>query len=105
MRSCNRAGWPDGSSSFVLLRSLDILRQYLVEPVILSSFRSLLGILGATAPGFGLSAPLGGKMSTGYNATMRLWAILMALSVPSIVGLVAGIYPAALDPVVALRNE
>ena len=58
---------------------------------------------------FGLAAILGGIMSANFSAPVRLWAVLLALIASSVVGLIAGIYPAsraaALDPVVALRNE
>jgi putative ABC transport system permease protein len=87
----------------------DILRQFLVESVILSGFGGLLGVLGAAAFSFGLASLLGSMMSANFSAPVRPWAVALALGVSSIVGLVAGIYPAnraaALDPVEALRNE
>jgi putative ABC transport system permease protein len=90
-------------------RRRDILRQFLVESVILSVFGGALGIMGAALFSFGLGSVLGGIMSADFSAPVRLWAVLLALFVSTAVGLIAGIYPAgraaALDPVVALRNE
>jgi putative ABC transport system permease protein len=90
-------------------RRRDIMRQFLVESVVLSGFGGLLGVLGATAIAFGLAALLGGMMSLDFSAPVRPWAVGLALGVSSVVGLVAGLYPAsraaALDPVEALRNE
>jgi len=90
-------------------RRRDILRQFLVESVILSGFGGLLGVIGAATFSWVLATILGNIMSTHFTAPVRPWAVGMALGVASAVGLVAGIYPAsraaALDPVVALRNE
>jgi putative ABC transport system permease protein len=87
----------------------DILRQFLVESVVLSAFGGFLGVLGAAAVSFLLATVLGSIMSAHFTAPVRPWAVALALGVSSLVGLVAGIYPAnraaALDPVEALRNE
>jgi putative ABC transport system permease protein len=87
----------------------DILRQFLVESVILAGFGGFLGVLGAAAFSYGLAQVLGNIMSANFSAPVRPWAVTLAIGVSSVVGLVAGIYPAnraaALDPVEALRNE
>ncbi len=87
----------------------DIRRQFVVESVILSFFGGGLGVIGATLFAKGLGAVLGSIMSADFVAPVRLWSVLLAVGVASLVGLVAGLYPAnraaALDPITALRQE
>jgi putative ABC transport system permease protein len=90
-------------------RRRDILRQFLVESVLLSAAGGVLGILGASAFSVLLGHVLGDMMDADFSAPIQPWAVVLALAMSSVVGLVAGIYPAgraaALDPIIALRNE
>ncbi len=84
-------------------RKRDVLRQFLVEAVLISFVGGLLGI----ACGFGLSRLV--AVMAGWSTIVTLNSILLAFLVSVSVGLIFGIYPAAkaarLDPVEALRHD
>ena len=87
----------------------DILRQFLVESVVLATLGGALGVVGAAIFAQGLGALIGNWMSVDFSTPVEPWAVALALGMSCAVGLVAGIYPAgraaALDPITALRNE
>jgi putative ABC transport system permease protein len=80
-----------------------ILGQFTLEAVTLSLFGGVLGLL------LGLSLASLGRWAFGFPMTVPAWAVALALTMSSGVGLVFGIYPAAraaaLDPVEAMRSE
>jgi putative ABC transport system permease protein len=84
-------------------RKRDILRQFLVEAVLISFAGGLLGV----GCGFGLSRLV--AMLAGWSTIVTTSSILLAFVVSVSVGLIFGIYPAAkaarLNPVEALRYE
>lgn len=84
-------------------RQKDVLRQFLVEAILISFVGGLLGI----ACGFGLSRLV--AIMAGWSTIVTLNSILLAFVVSVSVGLIFGIYPAAkaarLDPVEALRHD
>jgi putative ABC transport system permease protein len=84
-------------------RKGDVLRQFLIEAILISFVGGLLGI----ACGFGLSRLV--AVMAGWSTIITLHSILLAFIVSVSVGLIFGIYPAAkaagLDPVEALRHE
>ena len=84
-------------------RSRDVLRQFLIEAVVLSIVGGLIGV----ALGFGIAILVSQVTPLPYSLTW--WSIALGVGLSSIVGIVFGIYPAAkasrLDPIAALRYE
>jgi ABC-type antimicrobial peptide transport system permease subunit len=84
-------------------RPKDVLRQFLIEAVILCLFGGIGGILVGHAASFVVSSALGWPIMT------SLVAMAVAFSVSAAVGVVFGYYPAwtasRLDPIEALRYE
>jgi len=84
-------------------RRSDILRQFLVEAVTLSTSGAALGVAVGIA-----FAKLIAAVSP-LPAAVELWSVVVAVGVGAGVGVIAGVYPASraalLDPVAALRQE
>ncbi len=84
-------------------RQLDIVRQFVIEAVMISFVGGLIGI----AFGFGISRLI--AWLAGWSTIVTASSILLAFLVSVSVGLVFGIYPAVkaarLDPVEAIRYE
>jgi putative ABC transport system permease protein len=84
-------------------RRADILLQFLIEAVTVTSAGGLIGVF----TGFALAYLL--ALVLGFPLQLSLWAVVMGIAVSSIVGIVSGIYPAwtasRLNPVEAMRRE
>jgi len=84
-------------------RARDVLRQFLIEAVLLSIVGGALGIL----VGYWL-APLLTKFA-GFPTLISSESVLVAFSVSAVIGVVFGFFPALkaanLDPIEALRYE
>lgn len=84
-------------------RTFDIMVQFITEAILLTIIGGLFGIL----LGFGLSQ--GAARALSISAIVTSDAILLAVGVSSIIGIIFGIYPAAkaarLNPIDALRYE
>ncbi|NPV82877.1 MAG: FtsX-like permease family protein [Candidatus Aminicenantes bacterium] len=84
-------------------RAGDIVKQFLLESVVLTGLGGVIGILA----GFGIALIIGA--TTPLPAAVTWWSVFLGLSVSMAVGLFFGIFPAQkaarMDPIVCLRYE
>ena len=84
-------------------RAGDIMKQFLIEAMVLTGMGGLLGVLA----GFGIALIV--KAATPLPAAVTAWSVVLGLSVSAAIGLFFGIFPAQkaahMDPIVALRYE
>jgi putative ABC transport system permease protein len=84
-------------------RNRDILRQFLVESIIISGLGGMFGML----LGYGVAYAI--RQFTEHQTVVEIYSIILALAVSAFVGIFFGYYPARraamLDPIEALRYE
>jgi putative ABC transport system permease protein len=84
-------------------RASDIIKQFLIEAMILTGIGGLAGII------IGSAVAMIIKLATPLPASVSWWSVLLGLAVSAAVGLFFGIFPAQkaarLDPIVCLRYE
>ena len=84
-------------------RSGDIMKQFLIEAVIMTAVGGVLGILSGLTVAFFI------KTLTPLPASVTPWSVLLGLGISVSVGLFFGIFPArraaGMDPIISLRYE
>jgi putative ABC transport system permease protein len=84
-------------------RRREILVQFLIEAVVLTSLGGLLGVLLGSAIGYGVNA------FAGFPVSLPWWSFALGLGFSSAIGIFFGMWPAVkasrLDPIEALRYE
>ncbi|MFA6427983.1 MAG: ABC transporter permease [Candidatus Buchananbacteria bacterium] len=86
----------------------DLLEQFLIETVIITSFAGLLGLILGIVFSF-LVAMVAQYLGYAWDFVVPVWSIILSFGIAVIIGFLFGLYPAyqaaKLDPVVALRKE
>lgn len=84
-------------------RKSQIVTQFLIETVVLSTAGGIFGL----AAGIGL--PFAAYLAIGMPMYVTTWSVMLSLGISVGVGILFGIYPAMraaeLDPIIALRHE
>jgi putative ABC transport system permease protein len=84
-------------------RRREILVQFLIEAVVLTSIGGLLGVVLGSAIGYGVN------VFAGFPVSLPWWSFALGLGFSSLVGIFFGMWPAMkasrLDPIEALRYE
>ncbi|MCD6377906.1 MAG: ABC transporter permease [Planctomycetes bacterium] len=84
-------------------KRLDIVAQFLVESVVLTTIGGAVGIV------LGISFPWLIERFLGFPTVISAWTLILPFLMAVLVGLVSGLYPAmraaALSPIAALRHE
>jgi putative ABC transport system permease protein len=84
-------------------RRSDILRQFLIEAILVTLVGGLIGVLTGFALAFILSTAMG------FPLLISARSAVLGVTVSFVVGLISGLYPAwrasRLDPIEAMRNE
>ncbi len=84
-------------------KARDILRQFLIEAVVLTGTGGVIGVL----VGFGIALVV--RTATPLPAAVSAWSVIVGLVVSISIGLFFGIFPAQkaarMDPIVSLRYE
>ena len=84
-------------------RSSDILKQFLIEAIVLTGVGGIIGVL----IGFGIALIV--RAATPLPAAVSMWSVYLGLAVSIGIGLCFGIFPAQkaarMDPIVSLRYE
>jgi putative ABC transport system permease protein len=90
-------------------RGSDILRQFLIEAVLLSAIGGAVGVAVGIGASAGITSVINAVSATKWPLIISTEAIIAAMLVASAVGIFFGYYPARkaskLDPIFALRYE